>query len=50
MLYDSKTESTIAGLEMQDLEEMGMVKFDILGLALLDKIQAISNLLARGDF
>ena len=38
MIYDSKTKQTIAGMEMQDLETLGIVKFDILGVAVLDKI------------
>jgi len=34
----------IAGLEMSDLEALGHVKFDILGLSLLDKLMYISSL------
>lgn len=45
MIYDSKTEQTIAGLEMADLESLGVVKFDILGVALLDKIMNIRDML-----
>jgi DNA polymerase-3 subunit alpha len=45
MIYDNKTEQTIAGLEMADLESLGVVKFDILGVALLDKIMNIRDLL-----
>lgn len=34
----------IAGLEMSDLESLGHVKFDILGISLLDKLMYIKNL------
>ncbi len=43
MIYDSKTKQTIAGMEMQDLETLGIVKFDILGVAVLDKIMCINS-------
>ena len=46
MIYDSKTGASIAGLEMSDLESLGIIKFDILGIALLDKIMQVRNLLA----
>lgn len=45
MVYDSKNEQTIAGMEMQDLEYLGVIKFDVLGLAFLDKAMYISELL-----
>ena len=35
----------IAGLEMADLEALGHVKFDVLGINLLDKIMKIEELL-----
>lgn len=43
MIYDTKADQNIAGLEMSDLESLGIVKFDILGIALLDKIMHINN-------
>lgn len=49
MIYDSKTEQQIAGMEMQDLEALGVIKFDILGIALLDKVMTISELLKNGE-
>jgi DNA polymerase-3 subunit alpha len=49
MVYDSKNGQTIAGMEMQDLESLGIIKFDILGVAMLDKIMTISNLLQYGE-
>jgi DNA polymerase-3 subunit alpha len=48
MVYDSKTETRIAGMEMEDLESIGVVKFDILGVAMLDKIMFISDYLKQG--
>jgi DNA polymerase-3 subunit alpha len=48
MVYDSKTENRIAGMEMEDLESIGVVKFDILGVAMLDKIMYISDYLKQG--
>jgi len=34
---------------MQDLESIGIIKFDILGVAMLDKIMTIQQLLAKGE-
>lgn len=48
MVYDSKNEQLIAGMEMQDLEAIGIIKFDILGVAMLDKIMTIRFLLQQG--
>ncbi|MBZ4284204.1 hypothetical protein LAJ55_15480, partial [Streptococcus pneumoniae] len=49
MVYDTKSKTQIAGFEMKDLEEIGLVKFDILGLAALSKLQGIQKLLAIGE-
>ncbi len=38
-----KKGSKVAGLEMQDLESMGHVKFDVLGINFLDKIMKIKE-------
>ena len=48
MVYDSKNKQLIAGMEMQDLEAIGVIKFDILGIAMLDKIMNIQELLLNG--
>jgi DNA polymerase-3 subunit alpha len=48
MVFDSKNKQLIAGMEMQDLESMGIIKFDILGVAMLDKIMTIQDLLNSG--
>lgn len=45
MIYDSKTGQNIAGMEMADLESIGIIKFDILGVALLDKIMQVRDFL-----
>ena len=49
MVYDSKNEQLIAGMEMQDLESIGVIKFDILGVAMLDKIMTIKDILKNGE-
>ena len=49
MVYDTKTDQAIAGLEMSDLEAIGVIKFDILGIALLDKMMEIKFLLLNGE-
>jgi DNA polymerase-3 subunit alpha len=49
MVYDTKTGNTIAGMEMQDLESLGIVKFDILGIGMLDKIMYIQSLLKENN-
>jgi DNA polymerase-3 subunit alpha len=48
MVYDKTTDRSICGVEMSDLESMGFVKFDILGVAALDKIQGVVSLLRGG--
>jgi DNA polymerase-3 subunit alpha len=48
MIFDSKNKELIAGMEMQDLESIGIIKFDILGVAMLDKIMTIKILLSQG--
>jgi DNA polymerase-3 subunit alpha len=49
MIYDTKTDQTIAGMEMQDLENIGVIKFDILGVAMLDKIMTVQDILYKGE-
>ena len=43
MVRDKKGSEKIAGMEMNDLESMGHVKFDILGVSLLDKIMGVRD-------
>ena len=49
MVYDSKGKRLIAGLEMNDAEEIGMIKYDILGVAMLDKVAGVADILLKGD-
>ena len=48
MVREKRGHEKIAGREMQDLEAMGHVKFDILGISFLDKIMGVSNQLYSG--
>ena len=45
MVNQKGSEEKIAGLEMSDLEALGHVKFDVLGISLLDKLMYISKYL-----
>ena len=49
MVKQKGSSEKIAGLEMTDLEALGHVKFDILGINLLDKIMYISSLIGDKD-
>lgn len=49
MVLDTKTKNLIGGLEMQDMEDIGMIKFDVLGVAMLDKIMGVKSILQKGD-
>jgi DNA polymerase III alpha subunit len=48
MINDKNSEEKIAGMSMIDLESMGHVKFDVLGVTLLDKLMGVNNLLMTG--
>jgi len=48
MVYDTKNNQYIAGMEMGHLEAIGIIKFDILGVAMLDKIMTIRDILKEG--
>lgn len=47
MVNQKNGDEKIAGLEMSDLEALGHVKFDILGLSLLDKCMMIRRLTTK---
>lgn len=49
MVNQKGSEEKIAGLEMTDLEALGHVKFDVLGISLLDKLMYISKLNTKRD-
>lgn len=46
MLYDKTTKQPIAGFDMHCIENFGLVKFDILGVAALSKIHKVCDILA----
>jgi DNA polymerase-3 subunit alpha len=48
MAYDKKNNTVHTAMEYEDLEWMGLAKFDILGVAALDKIQGTLNILKTG--
>jgi DNA polymerase III alpha subunit len=48
MVYDRSADEMMVGIDMRDAEDQGLVKFDILGLAALDKI-SMSERLIRGE-
>lgn len=48
MVHDKNSNEKIAGMDMNDLEKMGHTKFDVLGVACLDKLMSINNLLKYG--
>ena len=45
MVPQKNNDEKIVGIEMTDLESLGHVKFDVLGINLLDKIMKIEELL-----
>lgn len=50
MVYDKTSGEMICGMEMNDLEAAGHVKYDILGVAMLDKVKGWVELMEFGDF
>lgn len=48
MVYDKNSKQLICGWEMGALEQAGHVKFDVLGLGTLDRIDAASNFIRTG--
>ena len=44
MVRSKDSNEKIAGLEMSDLESLGHVKFDVLGINLLDKLMMIQDI------
>lgn len=42
-LIQDKNGDKIVGFEMSDLDKVGLTKFDVLGINLLDKIMEITN-------
>jgi DNA polymerase III alpha subunit len=48
MINDKNSDEKIAGMGMSDLESMGHVKLDVLGVTSLDKLMAVNSLLQTG--
>lgn len=48
MVYDKKSEQKLAAMDMSDLEYLGFVKFDVLGLLALDRLSGVKSLLKHG--
>ena len=49
MIMDTKTKKQIVGFDLRDSEKIGLVKLDVLGLSLLDKIAGVRSILKTGD-
>lgn len=45
IIYDKKTKTPICGFDMKSVEKVGAVKYDVLGLASLDRIQTAKRIL-----
>lgn len=48
MIKDKNSSDKIAGMDGNAMESMGHIKFDILGVGLLDKLMGVNNLLKYG--
>jgi DNA polymerase III alpha subunit len=48
LMYEDGVDGYVAAMEYPDLEAMGQVKLDILGVAALDKVAGVRNLLRYG--
>lgn len=49
LIYDKKSDHSIVGLGKDDCELLGLVKIDVLGISLLDKLMDIEKLLLNGQ-
>ena len=49
MIHDKETGNPVAGFEMDDMESVGGTKYDVLGVAMLDKCMGVEQDLAYGD-
>lgn len=48
MVYDKSSRQMMVGVDMRDAELMGLVKFDILGTAVLDKVRGAAEIMRTG--
>ena len=44
VMYDPKSKTSVVGFEMNEAEKCGAVKFDVLGVSALDKINFAQRL------
>ena len=49
MIYDSKTKTQICGFDLDDIEAVGGMKLDLLGLSTLDRLMGIQQILEFGE-
>jgi DNA polymerase-3 subunit alpha len=49
LVLDKSSDQMITNFEMRNVEDIGLVKLDILGVDLLDKIQGVASILKCGD-
>jgi DNA polymerase-3 subunit alpha len=50
MIRAKDADELIIGFEMNDAESIGLIKFDVLSLSALDKINGVMNLVSTGKF
>ncbi len=49
MVYDAKSKSKIVGFDLKSAEKMGVAKFDILGVAVLNKLGMVEDMINARD-
>jgi DNA polymerase-3 subunit alpha len=49
VIYDRKTDEPIIAVDMNSVEDLGGIKYDILGLSVLDKLYDFDKFLAEGE-
>lgn len=49
IIYDRKTDEPIIAVDMHAVEDLGGIKYDVLGVSILDKLHAFDKFLAEGD-
>lgn len=49
MAYDAKSKNVVVGVEMNNAEQMGAVKFDFLGVVALDKLRFAQDLINESN-
>ncbi len=47
-VYNPKNKNQMGGFEMQEAEAVGLVKLDILGISMLDKVMGVESILKTG--